>query len=443
MKQAASSRVRIAFQTAGMRFHVRVLHVNKFLYRRGGAEAYMLDVATLQRAAGHEVEFFGMAHPENSQHRFAAQFPGSVQLEPPPPGLHRRMKAVARMVYSPSSRRGMEEVLRSFRPDVVHLHNIYHQLSPSVLRPLAEHGTPAVMTLHDYKLVCPSYLLLSNGKICEACLDGNFFHAVTQRCKEGSLAKSAALALESTVHRAMRAYEPVQVFICPSRFMAAKMTEGGVYPERLQLLRNFADTRSVAPKASSGGPIVYAGRLAHEKGVDVLIEAVARLGRDRLEVAGEGPERARLEALAADRAPGRVRFHGRLSKEQLLGLLRSAAVVAIPSRCHENQPMILLEAFACGVPVVATRLGGLPELVRPGENGDTVPPDEPGSLADALAGLLADPDRAFLMGRAAREMAEADLGPDRHGAALEELYGLAQDRAVTPGGGDSAPHPRS
>ena len=422
---------------------MRVLHVNKFLYRRGGAEAYMLDVAALQRRAGHEVEFFGMAHAENPPYRFAAQFPGSMQLEPPPPGLHRRMKAVARMVYSPASRQGMEEVLRSFQPDVVHLHNIYHQLSPSVLRPLAEHGTPAVMTLHDYKLVCPSYLLLANGKICEACLDGNLFHAVTRRCKEGSLTASAVLALESTVHRATRAYDAVQVFICPSQFMVGKITEGGVYPERLQLLRHFVDARPVAPKASPGGPVVYAGRLGYEKGVDVLVEAVAQLGDVRLEVAGEGSQRARLEALATDRAPGRVRFHGRLAREEVLDLLRSAAVVALPSRCHENLPMIMLEAFACGVPVVATHLGGLPELVQPGETGATVPPEDPDALAKALADVLADPDRALLMGRAARAVAEAEFAPDRHQADLEALYGLARQRLVKLDGGRSALHPRS
>jgi glycosyltransferase involved in cell wall biosynthesis len=325
----------------------------------------------------------------------------------------------------------------------VHLHNIYHQLSPSVLRPLAEQGVPAVMTLHDYKLVCPSYLLLSQGKLCEACLDGRFFHAVTQRCKAGSLTASAALALESTVHRATRAYEGVQVFICPSRFMADKMTQGGVYPERLRLVRHFADTGSVEPKARPGGPVVYAGRLASEKGVDVLVEAMARLEDGCLEVAGEGPERARLEALAAERAPGRVRFHGRLAKQDLAGLLHEAAVVAIPSRCHENLPMILLEAFAAGVPAVVSRLGGLPELVRPGENGATVPPDDPDALVGALAGMLADPDGTFRMGRAARAMAEAEFAPDRHRAALEELYELAQRQVVRPGGGHSALRPRS
>ena len=381
----------------------------------------MLDLAGLQAGAGHDVDFFGMAHPDNPPHRYAAHFPEHVALEPPPARVDRRVAAAARMIWSRSARRGMDEVLASFRPDVVHLHNIYHQLSPSVLRPVAERGIPAVMTLHDYKLVCPSYLFLAQGRVCEVCLDGHFRHAVARRCKDGSRAASAMLALESTLHRRGGAYGPVRVFICPSRFLAAKMTAGGVYPDRLAVLRSFVDLAGLAPKARPGGGVVYAGRLSSEKGVDVLVQAMARLGTARLEVVGDGPERARLEALATAVAPGRIRFHGRVPRERVLDLLRAAAVAVMPSRCHDNQPMAVLEAFGCGVPVVATSLGGLPELTEEG-CGLTVPPEDPEALAAALGGLLADPDRASAMGRTARARAERDFPPDRHLAGLERLY---------------------
>jgi glycosyltransferase involved in cell wall biosynthesis len=404
---------------------VRILHVNKFLYRRGGAESYMLDLARLQAAAGHRVEFFGMAHPGNPPYAYEADFPAHVALDPPPRRADQRVAATARMVWSPAARRGMEQVLGSFRPDVVHLHNIYHQLSPSVLRPVAERRVPAVMTLHDYKLVCPSYLFLAQGRVCEACLDGHFRHAVARRCKDGSLAASAVLAAESALHRRAGAYRPVQVFICPSRFLAAKIAQGGVYPERLEVLGNFVDTGDLpgrAPGRAAGADgVVYAGRLSIEKGVDLLVEAMGRLGAGRLEVVGEGPERPRLEALAEARAPGRVRFHGRVPRERVLELLGSAAVAVMPSRCHDNQPMAVLEAFGCGVPVVASNLGGLPELVE-GGCGETVPPEDPGALAAAVGRLLADPARAAAMGRAARARAERDFTPARHLAGLERLY---------------------
>jgi glycosyltransferase involved in cell wall biosynthesis len=329
------------------------------------------------------------------------------------------------MIYSRAARRGMEAVVRSFRPDVVHLHNIYHQLSPSVLVPLAHAGVPTVMTVHDYKLVCPTYLFLDHGKVCEACLDGFFGHAIARRCKDDSLGASAVLALESTVHRLTRAYEPVRVFICPSHFLAGKLSRAGVYPDRLRVLGHFVDVGAVAPKTEPGGPVVYAGRLWLEKGVDVLIEAMARLGRGQLAVAGDGPERPRLERLAAARAPGRVRFHGRLPKAEVLDLVRSGTVLAVPSRSQENQPMAVLEAFACGVPVVTSALGGLPELVQPGRNGDSVPPEDPEALAAALDRLLGDPRRAFEMGVAARAQAQEELTPAGHLRRLERLYALA------------------
>jgi len=401
---------------------MRILHVNKFLYRRGGAEAYMLDVAELQANDGHEVAFFGMRHPENPPSPFADAFPSFVELEPPPKRLSGKLTAAARMVHSTSSRRGIEAVARAFRPDVAHLHNIYHQLSPSVLRPLADLGIPIVMTLHDYKLVCPSYLLLDHGKVCEACLDGRFRHAVARRCKDGSLMASAVLAVEATVHRATNAYDPVQVFICPSRFLAGKIATAGIYADRLRVLGNFVAARTVAPKARPGGGVVYVGRLSHEKGVDVLVGAMRQLGPHRLDVVGDGPERSRLEALAAASAPGRVRFHGTVPKSRVLDVVRSAAVAVMPSRCHENQPMAVLEAFACGVPVVATQLGGLPELVRHDRYGMIVPADDAAALADALDRLLADPDHAFGIGQAARRHAELQFAPERHLRQLERLY---------------------
>jgi glycosyltransferase involved in cell wall biosynthesis len=327
------------------------------------------------------------------------------------------------MVYSPAGRRGIDQVVREFQPDVAHVHNIYHQLSPSVLRPLAARAVPTVLTLHDYKLICPSYQLLDHGRVCEACLGGHFHHAVLRRCKDDSLGASAVVAVESTVHRLTRAYGTVRWFISPSRFLAGKMAQGGVYPDRLRVLDHFVDTASTASKTVAGGQVLFAGRLAPEKGVDVLIEAMAWLGSwAELDVAGDGPERARLEALAVERAPGRVRFHGRLPKGRLLDMVRSAAVVVVPSRWYENQPMAVLEAFACGVPVVTTDLGGLPELVDPGRDGEVVAADDPEALASSLKGLLADPDRALELGRAARRKAERRFAPERHLGNLEALY---------------------
>ncbi|MET7709568.1 glycosyltransferase family 4 protein [Micromonospora sp. NPDC005413] len=406
---------------------MRVLHVNKFLYRRGGAEGYLLDLAELQRAAGDTVAYFGMSHPENeSPLPYAAHFPAEVELEPAPSGLRPRAVAAGRMLWSPTSRRGLARVIDDFRPDVLHLHNIYHQLSPSVLAAARSAGVPCVLTMHDYKLACPSYQLLDRGRPCQACVTDGPLQAARRRCKDGSLSRSTLLAVESWLHRELNAYDPVQVFVSPSDFLADVMRRAGVYPDRLRVVNHFVDLTGIAAKEAPGGGVVFAGRLAPEKGVDVLIEAVAALPDGvAVDVAGDGPARPELEALAARRVPGRIRFHGRLDKPRLHDLIRSAAVVAVPSRWHENQPMAVLEAFACGVPVVATDLGGLPELVESTLDGTIVAADRPTDLGDALNDILADPEQAYRMGQAGRAKVARRFSPEEHLARIRELYAEA------------------
>jgi glycosyltransferase involved in cell wall biosynthesis len=401
---------------------VRILHVNKFLYRRGGAEGYMLDVVELQRRAGHQVELFGMAHPDNLPGLpLADTFPPHVELEPAPGGLA-GLAAGARMVWSPSSSRGMAQALERFRPDVVHLHNVYHQLSPSILAATRRAGVRSVMTLHDYKLACPSYQMLDHGRLCDACVGGSALNAVRRRCKGDSLAASALLSLESSVHRATRAYGPVDVFISPSRFLAGVMERTGLAPERLVVLNHFVEVAPTVPAARRDG-FVFAGRLSHEKGVDTLIRAMALVPPTiHLHIAGDGPVRDDLVALAAEVAPAQVTFHGRLDKEQLRQVVAGSVATVVPSRWHENQPMTILESYAAEVPAVVTDLGGMPELVRDGVDGLVVPHDDPQALADALLRLQADPVTATAMGRAGRRRLADEFDPQLHLRRLDAIY---------------------
>jgi glycosyltransferase involved in cell wall biosynthesis len=409
---------------------VRILHVNKFLYRRGGAEAYLLDLAGLQRAAGHEVEFFAMRHPDNLPATFAEAFPSYVEFETAPPTAGEKMRAAGRLLWSTSAARGMREVLATFRPDVVHLHNIYHQLSPSILRPAGRSGAAVVMTLHDYKLACPTYRLLDRHGICEACIPHRFWNPTLRRCNRGSLAASTLNGAEMTVHTLLGAYDPVHRFACPSRFLEGKMRAARVHPDRLRWVPNYVDPTAITPKAAPGGDAAYVGRLSEEKGVDVLLEALQRAPALRLDVLGDGPARPALEALGASLGVGdRVTFHGRLPATAVHEAMRSAAVVAVPSRWYENMPITVLEAFAAGVPVVASALGGLPELIDDDRDGILVPPDEPGILADALTSLTDGADRAFEMGRNARAKVEDRFTPASHLARIDALYAEAAEVA--------------
>ena len=405
---------------------MRILHVNKFMYRRGGAEGYLLDVAALQRHAGHEVGFWGMQHPENERPQpLGDTFAPYVELEPAPGGVA-GVAAAARMVWSPASAAGIRVALERFRPDVVHCHNIYHQLSPSILRPIARAGVPCVMTLHDYKLACPSYQMLAAGAPCDACVGHSAWHAAAKRCKGGSLAGSVVLSLESSIHRSLRLYDGVDHFVSPSRFLAGVMGSQGIPGERISVVSNFTAMRPDHERADPGTGIVFAGRLSHEKGVDDAIRAIALASRGLiLHVAGDGPRRAELEDLAVELAPGRVRFHGRLDADSLATFVAGCRALVLPATWYENQPMTILEAYAVRTPVIVTTMGGLPELVDHGRHGLVVPPNDPVSLAAAMDRLQAEPELALAMGAAGRMRLEQEFDAQTHLERLDAVYKLA------------------
>ena len=234
-----------------------------------------------------------------------------MELDPPPSGFAARVSTSVDIVYRRSARIAMEAVLDRVRPDVVHLHNIYHQLSPSILRPIKRRGIRTVMTLHDYKLACPTYQFLDNGKICEACVPGKFRHAALKACN-GSRSASALAAVELTLHTVLGAYKPVDVFICPSDFMLRKMREAKVFPERLTHIPHFCDLAQIEQATAPGAGVLFAGRLSSEKGVDTLVDAAALLPEGiPVTIAGDGPDMG--DAPGAGRAgrslrPGHLRW---------------------------------------------------------------------------------------------------------------------------------------
>jgi glycosyltransferase involved in cell wall biosynthesis len=400
---------------------MRVLHVNKFLYRRGGAESYLLDVAALQRAAGHDVAFFGTRHPENDPALDDPGFPEYIELDPPPASWSRRARAAGRIIYSREAERALARQVERSRPDIVHLHNIYHHLSPSVLRPLRERGIPMVMTLHDFKLACPTHRFLAGGRVCEACLPRRFYMPTVKRCYQGSVGASTLNGLELAIHTLLRMYAPVHLFLCPSRFMLKKMTAGRVFPDRLRWLPNFVDAAAIEPKSAAGGGAVYVGRLSQEKGVAVLVEAAANLTCD-VHIVGDGPDRHRLNERAKELGARRLSFHGHVPAEDVHQRLRNASVAVMPSIGYENAPMGILEAFAAGVPVIGTDHGGIPELIEKGVDGDLVPPGDAGALAASIDRFVTDPDRSFRLGTAARSKVATRFSPAGHLAALDDLY---------------------
>ena len=408
---------------------MRVVNANKFHYRRGGAETAYFQNARILTEHGHEVIPFAMRHPESEPTPWSKHFPSQVEFRAPGGPLERLSRA-ARVIWSGEARDRMRDLIAEARPDLVHLHNIAHQLSPSILEPIRDAGIPVVQSLHDYKLTCPTYLHRTPaGEICERCKGGRYEQCVVHRCNAGSVSMSLVNAAEAAWHGLRHSYDAVDLFLCPSAFQYAKCQEFGVPAERLALVPHFVYAADFAKQAEPGEYALYAGRLSAEKGVATLLEALARTPSLRLVLAGEGPDRAALEQRAQGLGLGdRARFAGYLRGADYEAAWRGAAFLVLPSECYEVRPMVIHEAYARSRPVLTTRIGSIPEIVGEGQTGLLVPPGDAEALAAGLALLAADPARRIEMGRAGRALAEREVGPERHWEALSAAYTRAFEK---------------
>lgn len=361
---------------------MRVLLVNKFHYRKGGSETYCFALAEGLRRAGHEVAFFSMQDERNLPCDQAKYFVSSKDYNGPS-SLGQKLGYAASLIYSREARERFDDLCRDFKPDVIHLNLVHRQITFSILDAPAIQGVPVVYTSHDYILVCPGYTMLDGtGEVCDACLSGHFANCARKRCVKGSLAKSVLAAGEAHALSLRKSYEKVDRFIAPSEFMRDKLVEGGFSEDKVVTIQNFApdDVAGHAHNDADGTDrqhpyMLFFGRLSPEKGIEGLIRSFLAVAPDlqgawSLVIAGDGPLREFIESFL-DGAPGaeRVRLVGFKSGEELQELVRGASFVVVPSIWRENMPYSIIESFAQGTPVIGSRIGGIPELVRDGETG--------------------------------------------------------------------------
>jgi glycosyltransferase involved in cell wall biosynthesis/predicted ATP-grasp superfamily ATP-dependent carboligase len=320
-------------------------------------------------------------------------------------------------VHSSSAARAVRRLVREQRTEVVHCHNLFPGLSPSVLAAAADEGAAVVMTLHNYRLLCLPATLLRGGHICEDCVGRVPWRGVVHRCYRGSLLGSGALAGSLVAHRMTRSFGRVHRFLAVSDFVRDKYVQAGFPADRILVKPNFVP--ATARRDGPGEYFLYLGRLSAEKGVATLL-AAHRPGHGRLLVVGDGPERARLEA----RAGANVEFAGSVPADEVAPVIAGARALLMPSLSYEGAPRTLLEAYAAGVPVVASRIGALATLVDDGVTGILVPPREADAWAAAMT-RLGDDRESVRLGEGAFRAWEAQYGPERVLPQLEESYRLA------------------
>lgn len=390
---------------------MRILLVNKFHYRKGGAETYYLTVGSELERMGHEVAYFSMKHPDNLPCEWDKYFVTQREYNNVKNPLKAARDGMA-LIYSPEAKRNFQALCEEFRPDVVHLNNVHRQITLSILDApyLKENKAPVFYTAHDYVTVCPGYLMLDgDGRVCDACLeDGRYRHCIEGRCVKGSRAKSALAAMEASFNRAHKSNQRIDKVIAPSRFMRSKLIEGGWPENKVVFLQNFADD-AILKRASNVGTdltdrenpyLLFFGRLSVEKGVDTLLKAfdaaLPSLPQNmRLVVVGDGPDADEFKAIASSLGcASRIEFAGYQTGGALQSYVERASLAISSSRWRENMPYSIVEAFAAGTPVIGTDIGGIPELVLDGETGFICEPENFESMADAISrGVRAFSDR--------------------------------------------------
>ena len=393
----------------------------------------MFDEIGWLEAAGHEVAHFSTLHPENDASPWSGYFAPYLELGPQSAlTLREKTVAVRRMFWNATAARQFARLVRDFRPDVVHVHGIHRQISPSILVEARRAGVPVVQTLHDYHPICASGdLLLAGSRACDPPRCGPVYvlPCLLHGCVHQNTVKSALGAAELLWRRWVVRHERlVDAFVSPSRYLAGVVAAGGFSHRPIHVLPNAIPVPAHLPEGTAGETFVYAGRLSREKGLSTLLRA-AELAGVNLLIAGAGP----LQQALSEQAPRGVRFLGRLPGDEVDRLLAASRAAVVPSEWAENAPMAVLEPMALGRPVIASRMGGIPEQIRDGVDGVLVDAGDELQLAAALRVLADDPALADRLGRSARERAATTFGPQAH---LDGLLGIyAAVRAARPAGG--------
>lgn len=383
---------------------MRILTAHNYYLEPGGEDEVFRSESRLLEERGHAV----LRHTTDNRHALRMS----------------RIEAAAAAVWNRAAGRELRSLVAQHSPDLVHFHNTFPLLSPACYQAARAGGAAVVQTLHNYRVVCPGALLARDATPCESCLGRPLaWPGILHGCYRGSRAATAALAAMTAMHRAAGTWnDAVDVYVALTAFARARFVEGGLPAAKIVVKPNFVwPDPGAGPGA--GGYALFAGRLSREKGLGTLAGAWKLLnGMPPLKAAGDGPMAAELEGV-----PG-VAPLGRRTREDVLALMRGASFLVFPSLCYEGLPLAVLEAFACGLPVIASRLGAMAEVVEEGRTGLLFTPGDAGDLAAKVEWVAAHPDELGRMRREARAEFEARYTAERNYQALMEVYARARSR---------------
>ena len=396
---------------------MKILLVNKFHFPKGGADTYYLRLGELLQKNGHEVAHFAMAHPKNLYSAYQRYFVSQVDFSQVQ-WNYSGLKNIVRMIWSREAATKFRKLLLDFKPDVVHVHNIYHQISPSILKECKKKHIPVVMTVHDYNLISPNYGLFSHGQIDESTKKYKYYNAIMRKSVKNSYVASFLAAIRAYIHKYLQIYENMlDLFVAPSQFMKLKLAEYGMDETAITVLPNPVHIPpQPSIKENSVKPyFLFAGRLSEEKGIKQLVEAFKNLSYT-LKIAGAGDA-------VLNQNTENIEFLGFQNKESLEKLAAGARAVIVPSVCYENCPLSILEAYAQATPVIASDIGGIPELVNDGETGYLIPANDTESIKAAAIQLMEMSEEDYeIMKQKSFKKAQEEYTEELHYRRLIDIY---------------------
>jgi glycosyltransferase involved in cell wall biosynthesis len=385
---------------------VKILLVYNSYQEPGGEDVVFRKEGGLLREAGHEVSEYRRDNSEIKDY-----------------SIVRRLSLIGHPVWASDSYRDFNALLRQNRPEIVHVHNTFPLISPSIFWACRRENVPVVHTLHNYRLLCPQANFFRAGKPCEDCITGNYWQGVVHGCYRNSRAETAPVALMLTVHHANKTWtRMVDHYITPSSFARDQFVKAGFPASQITVKSNFVDP-DPGQGTGDGSYALFIGRVSPEKGADTLLKAWRQLPKTHeLRVVGDGPSRQRLESEAARDGLSNVKFMGRLPHDQAIEVIKSARFVIFPSELYETFGLGIAEAFACGVPALASRLGAMQEIVEEGRTGFLFQPGDCDDLARTVTRAWKDPAQMRHLGMQARSEYETKYTAAINYRQLIEIY---------------------
>ncbi|RME69473.1 MAG: glycosyltransferase family 1 protein, partial [Chloroflexi bacterium] len=333
------------------------------------------------------------------------------------------LRAALNAVWSRESQENIRRLIREKKPDVAHFHNTFLMVSPAAYYACKEAGVPVVQTLHNYRLICPGALLMRDGRVCEECVGRAVpWPGMVHACWRGSRLQTSVVTAMLTVHRAIKTWtEQVDFYIALTEFARRKFIEGGLPADKIVVKPNF-----ITPDPGMGDHeenyALFVGRLSPEKGVQALLRAWRRLRDVPLKVVGDGPLMKEVQEFVGREGLQEVEVPGRRPRDEVFRLMREARALVFPSEWYETFGMTIAEAFACGLPVIASRLGAMAEIVEEGRTGLLFEPGNPEDLAAKVEWAWSHPEEMAEMGREARREYTQKYTAERNYQILMDIY---------------------